>query len=66
MNRLRGIMFDLRMIVIGLQKLWIMQGVLMEILWSLTKQHAHVNGEILLTVVQKYGMDTILQNKENV
>ena len=66
MNRLRGIMFDLRMIVIGLQKLWIMQGVWMEILWSLTKQHAHVNGEIFLTVVHKYGMDTILQNKENV
>ena len=36
----------------------------MEIPWSLTKQHALVNGEILLTVVHKYGMDTILQNKE--
>ena len=59
-------MFGLRMIVIGLQMLWKTPSVWMEILWSLINQHALVNGGEILTVVLKYGIDTILQTKERV
>ena len=62
--RSRGIMFGLRMIVITSQDSCDKTGPFVKIHWSLTKQHALVNGEMNSTVVHKFIMDTILLVKE--